>query len=404
MKVPPKTPGRRVDPKRKSSGSRAPSTPEFDGGAPAPESSADQDSNQNLEGNDRNRDGRADVDASRRAHNTPPSQDIEEAIYAADDAPRPRAHLFETRSEAEPGDLTLTDVEAARNAFPSPLAYARHAIVLAAKFRQSTGATREEALEYLTRLFVGLSDLSFARQALRSFGPDTGIIDIYPLEIIERVLLRYPGFLHKTGFGRVVFVDAPGDERPYRLERGKASTLRYSRALKVRGFAILGGGRPGYRLTPLATADDAIALTIERDGQYSLLLSAITRTGFTIVDRIDVNVGPGIDARANTDVDVSAGVMRHPTELAREEGVLCERCEDAIMAWPKPTEPSFDTLALIREMLGPAGRARLMSSEEIVLRQQRDLAHGPRLGHRAEVQATGDRLVGSGTEFDEGDP
>ncbi|MCB9654630.1 MAG: hypothetical protein H6729_10930 [Deltaproteobacteria bacterium] len=363
MKVPPKGPGRRVDPKRRSSSARAPSTPEYDREPSSAPSS-----------NDEETEGASDEGS---AYARP--KDIEEAIYSADDAPRPRAHLFESRSEAEPGDLRLTDVKTARNAFPSPLAYARHAVVLAAKFRQSTGATREEALEYLTRLFVALDDPPFTRQALRAFGPDTGIIDLYPLEVFERVLLRFPGLLHKTGFGRVAYVDAPGDERPYRLRRGMAQTIRYNRNLKLRGFAIRGGGRPGYRFAPIPGTDDAVSLTIERHGNYAIMLSAITRTGFTIIDRVDIRVAADSDSDADADAQSNANI-------AHEEGVLRSRDAQAIEAWPYPAEPRFDTLALIREMLGPAGRARMLSSEEIVLRRQKDLAVGPRTQPHAHAR------------------
>ena len=60
-------------------------------------------------------------------------------------------------------------------------------------------------------------DRSFGRLALKEFGPATGILDIYPLEVVEHILARYPAFLPKVGFGRL-FADVPRDaSRPLLL-------------------------------------------------------------------------------------------------------------------------------------------------------------------------------------------
>ncbi len=285
--------------------------------------------------------------------------DIEEAIYSAGDAGGPRAHLFAREDRPEPGEPGLTDPAAIQRRFKSPIGYAKHVMILAEAFRHSTGATRAEALAYLARMFVALPDRAFGRLALKEFGPGTGILDLYPLEVVAHVLERYPAFLPKVGFGRL-FSPATGERgTTLRLDAGEPFTLVYPAELKIRGFALVGGGRPGYAFEP-ATEPGRYRLTIDTAGRHSLLISALTRSGHTILDRLEAVVSG------------EAGV---PAE--RREEAPPPRDEAKVRAWPIPAAPRLDPRELLddEEVKSSSG---LLTAAERIRRQQLDKARGPK--------------------------
>jgi hypothetical protein len=104
--------------------------------------------------------------------------------------------------DASPGDLSLVNPDDIHRALATPVAYAKHIMILTEAFRRSTGATRPEAVHYMAGMFLGPSDRHFGWAALKEFGHATGIIDIYPLEIIEHILENHAGHLPKVSFGR----------------------------------------------------------------------------------------------------------------------------------------------------------------------------------------------------------
>jgi hypothetical protein len=250
------------------------------------------------------------------------------------------------------GDPRLTDPLSIKEALGSPVAYAKHCLILAEAFRATTGATRPETVAYLSLLFAGLGDRAFARQAIKELGPATGIIDIYPLEVIEHCLEAYPGLLLKAGFG-TLFVRPK--KRSLDLEAGVPETLEYPAGLKVRGFALKGGGTPGYRFEP-GDREGRYVLMIFAPGRYRLLISALTRSGHTVIDRFDAIVRDGPRA-----------LPPHAIE---------ERIRDAgkVEAWPKPEPIPVDYSRMLEEE-APAPRAdssNMLSAGERIARQQRE--------------------------------
>ncbi len=247
--------------------------------------------------------------------------------------PVSRAHLFqETPEGPEPGDPRLFDPIAAREQLGTPLAFAKHVMILGEALRRSTGATRAEAVDYLGRMFVASGDVNFGRNALKSFGPASGILDVYPLEVVEHVLEHYPGFLPKIAFGRFFSKDG-APLRPIEARAGERVVLEYADELKVRGFALRGGGRPGYTFEPGERAG-SYHLTFASGGRFSCLVSAVSRTGHTVVERIEVLVhGP----RA---ADPSPYPARDAARVA---------------AWPKPPRPKLAPAAAAEAT--PAARA-----------------------------------------------
>jgi hypothetical protein len=281
----------------------------------------------------------------------------------------PRAHLFAQDQRMEPGDPSLLDPEEIQRAFQTPVEYAKHAMILAEAFRRSTGADREEAIELLARMFVCLGDKRFARQALKEFGHETGIIDIYPLEVIERVLRRYPGFLTKFGFGEVVRnAGADLDERLIRTDTLTPVSIEHAPELKIRGFAIKGGGRIGYTFEPEAEPGK-YRLAIKSAGRFTIMISALHRSGYTTIDRIAIRVRPRkvIDLIATID----------------DASFYPERDDLRVSAWPMPPAPRIDPRKILEEEEKPSPERK--ASSELARMKQIDALRGPQSGRSLDL-------------------
>ncbi len=248
----------------------------------------------------------------------PESLDLEalaEAITSAGDAALDRAERVHI------GDPRLTQPEDIQRRLGSPMAYAKHVMILAESFRAHTGAERREAIEYLGRMFVSLNDRRFGRLALKEFGPATGIVDIYPLEVVAHVLDRWPAFLPKISRGKL-FSSEGAKAEALSLWAGEPKVLSYDPTLKIRGFALMGGGTPGYRFEPTNDASDSYWLTVDSPGSYTLLISGV-RAGQTIVEQLQVKV------------DLRPGQIAPPPRSLPQ----MPRDPVKVAAWPMPPEP-----------------------------------------------------------------
>jgi len=228
--------------------------------------------------------------------------------------PRNATQALDPGPLAEPGDLTLTDPEEARRALKTPVGYAKHCMILAEAFRRASGATRAEGLAYLARMFVASGDIAFGRAALKELGPSTGIIDLYPLEVIDQVLDVFPGFLPKVARGRFI----QRDSEAILMDTDRPALLTYKEELKVRGFAVLGGAQPGYRFEPASAG--TYRLEILTAGRYTLATSCLSKTGQIVIDRLEVTVRAG-----------SRALPRRPIDAD-----LPARDAEKVAAWPVP--------------------------------------------------------------------
>jgi hypothetical protein len=285
-----------------------------------------------------------------------------DAILEKQEAPREsRAHLFARDERPDPGDPSLFDPDEIQRALGTPAAYAKHVMILAEAFRVETGAHRHEAIDYLARMFVALSDKSFGRLAIKEFGPQSGIIDIYPLEVVDHVLRRYPGFLAKTGFGSF-FQNVPESRDRWIKTNTEATViLEYAPDLKIRGFAIQDGGRPGYAFEP-EVEPGKYRLHIQSAGKFVVLISALNRSGYTTIDRLRIQVRP----RRVKDLP----------GLAEEQSFYPERDEARVKAWPMPEPPVIDYRDLLEEEDARPAPA-VMASGELIRMQQLDALRGP---------------------------
>ncbi len=186
------------------------------------------------------------------------------------------------------GDPTLRDPQQMRRLLGPSVRFAQHAMLLAeAALRE--GTERRQVLALLADLYVGLGDREYANKALRDFGPATGIVDIYPLELFDHLLEFVPGFCHRVRRGSFLTCTAADG---YRAAAGQRIRLSYDPLLRIRGFALKGGGRPGYLLEPVAPPGH-YDLTFLSPGTFTVMMSAISKGGELLIETFECRIEPG---------------------------------------------------------------------------------------------------------------
>lgn len=183
------------------------------------------------------------------------------------------------------GDPALTDPNEIRRFLGPSARFAQHAMLLA-EARLKQGMPRDEVLGYLASIYVGVTDRAYALKALKAFGCGTGIIDLYPLELMKHLLEHVPSFFNRVSEGWFFSSTAPGG---YKGEAGAPIVLTYDPELRIRGFALKGGGRPGYLLEPV-DPPGTYHLTIQSPGKYSALISAISKDGQLLIEELEIDV------------------------------------------------------------------------------------------------------------------
>jgi hypothetical protein len=199
-----------------------------------------------------------------------------------------RGKYFQDQPADRLGDLTLTDPDEVKRLLGPSVRFAQHTMLLA-EARLKQGVPREEAIAYLAELYVGLSDREYALKALKDFGGGTGIIDLYPLEVMKHLLEHVPSFFTRVKTGRFLTSSSGGK---YKGETGTPIVLTYDPRLRIRGFALHGGDRPGYLLEPV-DPPGTYHLVLDSPGRFKVLLSAISKGGDVSIEEFEVEIVAG---------------------------------------------------------------------------------------------------------------
>jgi hypothetical protein len=185
--------------------------------------------------------------------------------------------------------------------------------MLVADQRMKEGMPRDEALEFLCSLYLGLADRAYARKALKSFGPATGILDIYPLELTENLLRNIPSFLPKISVGR--FLSKP-PKKGYEAKTGEPILLTYPPQLRIRGFAVRGGVKPGYLFEP-SDPDGTYSLTFATPGEFTIMLSAMDRSGGVVIEELHFKIAQGEEN--DEELENQEAMQRHKSNIEDPE-------------------------------------------------------------------------------------
>lgn len=230
---------------------------------------------------------------------------------------------FQDLPDDRMGDLSLTNPNDMKRLLGPSVRFAQHAMLLA-EDRLKSGTDRLEVIEFLASLYVGVADRAYALKALREFGTGTGIIDIYPLEVMSHLLENVPAFFTKVQKGRFFSSNKTG---VYKSETGKPIVLTYDPALRIRGFALDGGPRPGYLFEPV-DPPGTYHLTFQTAGTYKVMVSAIAKNGSVAIEELAVEIVQG-----TATLDNAAAIQR---ERAHE----AESSEETDQPAREPSAPS----------------------------------------------------------------
>jgi hypothetical protein len=214
--------------------------------------------------------------------------------------------------------------------------------MLLAEARMKEGMPRGEAIQFLASLYLGVTDRQYAQKALREFGPATGIVDLYPLEVVQHLLQNVPSFLSRVSTARFL---ASVPTEGHQTEVGKPVVLKYDAGLRIRGFAIKGGEKPGYILEPVEPPGH-YHLTFATPGTFIVLLSALSKDGTLFIEEFAVAVAAGQDDAASL-IENSAAMQRTRAAVSDPDAAPAEAAAAAPeapegAAGERPSKPPKD--------------------------------------------------------------
>jgi hypothetical protein len=233
------------------------------------------------------------------------------------------------------GTLRLLDPADMRAGLGTPLRVARHLRVVADRMLASGQFSRDEVLQYLTGCFVNLGR-DFGGSALRSFAFSVGISAIYPLEVIAHATKVIPEFLPRTTLAPFV----TGRKRR-RLKAGKVSTLSCDPAIKITGFALKGGGEPGYQFAPRQQPGE-FALCVLTPGYYTLLLMGLDAYGLERVQELRLAVEDAVTGAVPGD-DPDAIEAQRKAAQRRQDDEARQRQAQAASSTPRAIAAAVTT-------------------------------------------------------------
>ncbi|GEM_PF-2543306 len=241
---------------------------------------------------------------------------------------------FQDMPEDRMGDLSLLSPNDMKRLLGPSVRFAQHAMILA-EARMKEGMPRQEAVEFMASLYLGVSDRAYANKALRDFGAATGVIDLYPLELMKHLLEHVPSFLNKVSTARFL---AATPVEGYKIKAGVPLKLTYDPTLRIRGFAVKGGLKPGYLLEPI-DPPGTYHLSFATPGSYGVMLSALSKDGQLRIEEftVDVSPGDGVDLESaptmqKTRANVSDPDAANPSAPAGSAAIPAASTDPALQA------------------------------------------------------------------------
>lgn len=159
-----------------------------------------------------------------------------------------------------------------------------HMVKLADHWQRS-GLDRDAVIEKTAHTLLGFSRTDQVKKMLGEMG-NAPITQVYPLEVMLQILDRSPEFLPRVRRGAVL--ENRGDlTSSDNIRAGQEFRLRYPADFKIKAFALLGGGQPGYEFTP--HKNGIYRMVVDTPGDWTFALSAECK-GETVVDTFQVHV------------------------------------------------------------------------------------------------------------------
>lgn len=192
------------------------------------------------------------------------------------------------------GEGRIGDPDLSAEAFAQlgTLVAARHLMALLARKRRDV--PRAALLDEVGELLLAQPNSEAIRRILLQMGEVGRIVDIYPLEVLDWVLARRPALLRGFSYGDVILNKAELEARTFEVE--EVIRIKVPLSLKMRAFALEGGGEPGYCFAPGPPAE--YHLEIGEAGRYTILVRGDVRRN-SLLDRaiLSIEEGPDPDSK-----------------------------------------------------------------------------------------------------------
>jgi hypothetical protein len=135
------------------------------------------------------------------------------------------------------------------------------------------GVSRDDAVPRMAAWLSQLSTPQVIKKVLQEL-ESKPIRDVYPLEIVMHLLEHRPELVPGLKKGRVI---ENGDElsRGHNCYAGHAVSVHVPARTRLKSFALLGGGRPGYEFFPAPHDENKYTLLIDTPGRFTFALLAV---------------------------------------------------------------------------------------------------------------------------------
>jgi hypothetical protein len=134
------------------------------------------------------------------------------------------------------------------------------------------GVSRDDAIEKAAAFLAGFGQTQNVRKVLAEL-ERSPIRDVYPLEVLMRLLDSHPELLPGVRAGSVIAnTDALSDGS--RVFAEHPVKVHVAADIRVKSFALLGGGRPGYEFHPHRDDENAFELCVDTPGRWTFALLA----------------------------------------------------------------------------------------------------------------------------------
>lgn len=133
------------------------------------------------------------------------------------------------------------------------------------------GVSRDDAIQNAASFLAGFSGAQNIRKVLADLESNP-IRDVYPLEVLMKLLDERPELLPGVRGGQVVH-NAEQLDAGTQVFAGHAIRLEVPRDVRIKSFALLGGGRPGYEFHPHKD-EGAFQLLVDTPGRFTFALLA----------------------------------------------------------------------------------------------------------------------------------
>ncbi|MBI1949170.1 MAG: hypothetical protein HYS27_26010 [Deltaproteobacteria bacterium] len=137
------------------------------------------------------------------------------------------------------------------------------------------GLGRTESVEKMATFIGQFSNTTTIKKVLAEL-ESKPIRDVYPLEIVMHLLDTHPELLPGVRKGSVLGNIAEVADGK-RMLAGVPFPVEVPSDVRLKSFALLGGGRPGYEFAPTVEADK-YSLLVDTPGRYTFALLAATLT------------------------------------------------------------------------------------------------------------------------------